>query len=88
MKKNTFKRRKNFGFLVPSIPRELWEKIEIGKVYTYHRALISPSGKAGLFLDRLKRADLESSMGPPSPRQSHDPGPGRSGRRKGEDAPR
>ncbi len=63
MKKNAFKRKKNFGFLVPSIPRELWEKIEIGKVYTYHRFLITPPGKAGLFLDRLKRSDLESSLG-------------------------
>lgn len=82
MKKNTFKGKKNFGFLVPAIPRELWEKIEIGKVYSYHRALISPSGKAGLFLDRLKRADLESTMGPPAPGRLHDPGLARSGRRK------
>ena len=63
MKKNAFKRKKNFGFLVPSVPRELWEKIETGKVYTYHRSLASPPEKVRLFLDRLKRSDLESSMG-------------------------
>jgi hypothetical protein len=83
MKKNNFKGKKNFGFLVPAIPRELWEKIEIGKVYTYHRARISHSGKTGLFLDRLKRSDLESSMGPPLPRRSHDSGRNRPGRRRG-----
>lgn len=83
MKKNTFKGKNNFGFLVPSIPRELWGKIETEKVYTYHRFLISPPGKAGLFLDRLKRSDLESSMGPTLPRRSHDSGHDRSGRRKG-----
>jgi hypothetical protein len=81
MKKNAFKGKNNFGFLVPSIPRELWEKIEIGKVYSYHRTLISLSGKTGLYLDRLKRSDLESSMGPPLPRRSHDSGRDGFGRR-------
>lgn len=87
MKKNILKMKKNFGFLIPAIPRELWEKIEIGKVYSYHRALTSPSGKTGLFLDRLKRSDLESSMGPPPPGRSHGSGRNRPGRRRGGNDP-